>query len=118
MKLEPKHITPYFSHGLKVQHTEYGENDTIIIDDVESIHEECVTFKSGCDYYFNSDFNDCEIKLVLRPLSELDVDDEVNTPEYISKCCYSYVEHLLSQHYDIFGLIDKELAININDIER
>lgn len=57
MKLELKHLAPYLPYGLKVQHTEYGENDTIIIDEVESINKECITFKRGCDYYFDSGRN-------------------------------------------------------------
>ena len=55
-------------------------------------------------------------KIVLRPLSELDVDGEISTPEYLQGCCYSYVEHLLSNHFDVFGMIPRGLAIDINTI--
>jgi hypothetical protein len=54
-------------------------------------------------------------KIVLRPLSEVENDEEV-TPVDLQKCCYSYVEHLLSNHFDVFGMIPKGLAIDINKI--
>jgi len=55
------------------------------------------------------------IKPILRPLSDIQ-DDDINTPEYLQECCYSYVQHLLEQHYDVFGLIPQGLAIDINTL--
>lgn len=57
-----------------------------------------------------------EVKPILRPLSDLD-DGYDNTPESLQECTYSYIQILLSNHYDIFGLIEKGLAIDINTLE-
>ena len=57
-------------------------------------------------------------KPILRPLSDLDLpeDNEFNTPENLQGCTFGYVTGLISEHYDVFGLIEKGLAIDINTI--
>jgi hypothetical protein len=82
-----------YIHGIDYTLTIEDENDTVGMMDVI----------------------ECGHKLVLRPLSEVESDEEV-TPEELQKCCYSYVEHLLSNHFDVFGMIPKGLAIDINTI--
>jgi hypothetical protein len=55
-----------------------------------------------------------QIKLVLLPLSDLD--DDENTPEFLQDCTYSFVVYLIENHYDVFGLIDKGLAVDYNTV--
>ena len=128
MKLELKHLAPYLPYGLNmdISHTEYA------IKEAESKNrlKECklVGINSSAEFatlccitnikQHNNGILYLSIvtpKPILRPLSEID-DDEENTPETISKCCYSYVEALFENHFDVFGLIEKGLAIDINTI--
>lgn len=77
---------------------------------------------SSFDLWMNGNFHKFNgsdgIKPILRPLLELDEDGEINTPEYLQGCCYSYVQSLISQHYDVFGLIEKGLAVDINTLNK
>lgn len=82
----------------------------------------------------------------LRPLSDLTKDIEVNgkrfvpiecfenmyytldyrnqcielmkDPRWLNQCDYMLVQHLIEWHFDVFGLIDQGLAVNINDIHK
>jgi len=162
MKLELKHLAPYFPHGLKVRHIDLEEN-TEEIDSIETLGFECVTFISEADFYFEN--SDVQIKPILRPLSDLTKEIEVNrekfvpivklfclewdeSPHAITKenfyikeggvfitCSHSgtamdtsinirtilsnnywKIEKLFEWHFDVFGLIEKELAIDINTL--
>lgn len=97
MKLEIKHIASYLPYGLetnkgKVYGFTTGQNDIPFVE---------------CDYSELYPLE--EIKPLLKPLSEFD-DGEDNTPEEIQKCCWVYTQKLISEHYDVFGLIDNGLA--------
>lgn len=78
--------------------------------------------------------HDLEVKPILRPLTDL-TNDIVS--EYFSdmledsleimlnhfsirplSCKYEEVQFLLEKHFDVFGLIDKGLAIDINTLEK
>lgn len=121
-QLELKHISPYFPFGLKIKS---GED----IYEVLSIGKNCVYFKGGLLPY--NDF-----KLILRPLSDLTKEIERNGEKFIPceqfsydmECMlrlgdvdtgcqpYSLIQKLIEWHFDIFGLIDKDLAIDINNL--
>ena len=155
MKLEIKHLAPYLPYGLKVQHTEFdsGESKTGIAS-IHSISIEDISFEGlFCDYYFDDPEPECEIKPILRPLSDLTKEIEYGgeiqpiavaliricfehglTGECAAKLIvdlkpstrhelvrlapYFIVEQLISWHFDIFGLIDSNLAIDLNTIQK
>lgn len=154
-KLELKHLAAYLPYGLKVQHTEFLPNkDEIQTTLIESISDNCVTFTEYCcDYYFNEIEPECKIKPILRPLSDLTKEIEVNgekfmpmeklykhwvgthtnnqiNQKYFSEIMerlskyddckhihYCIVENLFKWHFDIFELIHKNLAIDINTLK-
>ena len=106
MKLELKHLAPYLPYGIEIKTIEnltywlfYSNGIRRMKDNMQSISINKV-INAGLTF-----------KPVLKPLSNIN-DGENNTPESISKCCYSYVEKLISEHYDIFGLIENGLAID------
>lgn len=72
-KLELKEIVGYLPYGLKVLHTYYHDfiDKKERVDDVEMVSNELITFKNGCDWYFDIEENDCDIKPILFPLSSL-----------------------------------------------
>jgi hypothetical protein len=72
-QLELKEIVGYLPYGLKVLHTYYPDFLKKIerVDDVELMSNELITFKNGCDWYFNSEENECDIKPILFPISSL-----------------------------------------------
>lgn len=161
-RLTIKELAPYLPYGLKAQHTTYFDNresKTIVVD-VESLHNECVTFSDGMDYYFDDQIdNECSIKPLLRPLSSITEEIEHNSisiqlepnlekiipSEFIYKhwfytiredghfsyhigdgtvigslyrgVPYSLIEILLEWHFDVFGLIDRGLALPIEGKE-
>lgn len=105
MQLELKHLAAYLPYGLKAMYN--GIKFTITALGQKNCYG--TTFESSQGLVFN------DFKPILRPLSDIE-DDEINTPEYLQSCCYSYVQYLLEQHYDVFGLIDNGLAIDVNTI--
>jgi len=136
MKLELKHLAPYLPYGLKILDNIRGRNhindDTYLLEP-KNIHR-CLTFASENE------------KPILRPLSDLTKEIEHNgekfvpirklleansfnlekmETEYINSFAKSMVEIqmayddaqlLLRWHFDIFGLIEKDLAVNINTL--
>jgi hypothetical protein len=122
MKLELKHLAPYLPYGLKVIDSD-GNIDIVTCIDIEEI-----------DGY--------KIKPILRPLSDLqnrDLDlwidfgveiDEMNTHYLIDALvggtfyakdihfAFRVREALFKMHFDVFGLIPKGLAIDINTLKK
>jgi hypothetical protein len=128
MKLEIKHLAPYLPYELK-----YKFNNTIYY------YQHCSTREFD---YENS-------KPILRPLSDLTNEIEVNGEKFvpinnihladeegyfgcgslddiqqliisqpIKKIPYCFVEKLLEWHFDVFGLIENNLAIDINTLKQ
>jgi hypothetical protein len=125
MKLELKHLAPYLPYGLMCQLTDqskikvaklcgaYTDNSYAFFDTVESEH------------------GYSKIKPILRPLSDLlhgkysllscDVlwhDLQAKRSHNIFKCKYEIIIGLLENHFDVFGLIEKGLAIDINTLNK
>ena len=117
MKLELKHLAPYLPYGLK-----YIDKDSKKLETMRSISTEINLIDMG----WGNAHDLKEFKPILRPLSDL-------TEEYVSKktiedykfCssiditkCLTYhsLTYLLSLHFDVFGLIEKGLAIDINTL--
>ena len=139
MKLELKHLAPYMPYGLKIQilnhkcdyvGIEFSEiNGYYFLGD--SLH---VSYNGGSTGKSIEDF-----KPILRPLSDLTKEIEVNSEKFIPinyflgddsdlvyEAClihndfsylpYNLVQKLLEWHFDVFGLIEQGLAIDINDL--
>lgn len=132
MKLEIKHLSVYLPYGLKFKtNTGWCTLLTINYDDnlINESYEETYDLK--------------DIKPILRPLSDLykedlnylvnnhstdwfaDTNNEYLINDYLEKeNLHHYIEFLpfglvqwfIENHYDIFGLIEKGLAINVNTL--
>lgn len=128
--LELKHLAPYLPFGVKAKTKDYefivaGAHDYTIFGDNENGELE--------EYYG-------DVKLILRPLSDL---TEKHIKEIHSRCPnspnwqelhkewineggdltetiieYAVMEILLEWHFDVFRLIDKGLAIDINTLKQ
>lgn len=132
MKLELKHLAAYLPYGLKIFNT-YSDKTEILL----SCNKEMITL-FGNYKTISSQYMYSECKPVLRPLSDLTKEIEVNGQKFVPSKEYHYLRFdeisnykggsstlgfiqareqdiLLEWHFDIFGLIDNNLAININD---
>ncbi len=145
MKLQLKHIAPYLPYKLfgKV----YGKNT---IDKLLGIygtdgHTLTMSYRVNNHNTVDYDCNINEFKPILRPLSDLTKEIEVNGENFVpiekvqdwntsidfakefeallederwlSTTSYLLVELLFEWHFDVFGLIEEGLAIDINTLE-
>lgn len=132
MKLELKHLAPYLPYGLKWALVEaYPEGTEVTTHKMSSLstdlegHEEWWNM-DGDNYLLTDDY-----KPILRPLSDLKshelyplikdnlgfkYDDLKGGSTYNSS--FGIVERLISYHFDVFGLIDKGRAIDINTLNK
>lgn len=128
-KLELKHIAPYLPYGVKAIY----QDDVCYINGIYLDGSIFVVTSDGGEYT-----NLTQIKPILRPLSDLTIEiyndlseSYPNTPNwdmyhkiwYTSKIPlhetiieYCVFEKLTEWHFDVFGLIDKGLAIDINTL--
>jgi hypothetical protein len=127
MKLEARHVMPYVVYGLKMKSHLTNEIWTL----------QPKNFANDWKFSFTS-------KPILRPLSDLtkEIIDEFqkyyNQESYdkdiidlfcyentqtdeniedllVTKLPYECVEYMFKNHYDVFGLIEKGLAIDFNE---
>ena len=121
MKLELKHLAPYLPYKLRIK-TKYGWDTMATLNEYEvnGDHEDSYSYEDHPDEVL-------EFKPILRPLSDL-TDIEVEKLEYgyinsiIEKLKSKEIElivyeYLVKNHFDVFGLIEKGLAIDINTIK-
>ena len=133
MKLELKHLAPYLPYGLKTKFQLYGVIGLITPQKDEVRNKELTTDSITFVLKY--------CKPILRPLSDLDsgnieglfysewliekyhtigIENQINRIEddirWINHCDYILIQHLFEWHFDVFGLIEKELAIDINKI--
>lgn len=127
MKLQLKHLAGYLPYGLELWHNQWKE---ILIMDCAG---------SNCDTLSIEDVNEYA-KPILRPLSDLTKEIEVNGEKFIPKdvldethisnwsygkitevdaemlqnAPFWFTQKFLEWHFDIYGLIEKGLAIDIN----
>jgi DNA phosphorothioation-dependent restriction protein DptG len=145
MELEPKHLAPYFAHELKCM-VEYEVNDNQIVNLLAMSNGMISVSKKSFPYSENLQL--CDIKPILRPLSDLTKVIEVNGEKFIPwewfnenpsenhcevyeewfehiednnwaswvSAPYELTQKMIEWHFDVFGLIEKGLAININDL--
>ena len=137
MKLELKHLAPYLPYGLKCV---WGKH-TFDIVGASELKRLSVKVK-----WYNQTSSYTDIKPLLRPLSDLTENITVNNEdfvpyehptfveamianEYLEYLCevkadlsqdrilpYSIFQLLFEWHFDVFGLIPKGLAVDINDV--
>lgn len=136
MKLELKHLAPYLPYGLKIQGTTHGEIAELSCCTETSVNITSRTFQYGmwADIF--------EVKPILRPLSDLTREDLIedlgtetscldwttserehwikfySREHWINNLPYLIYSHLLKHHFDVFGLIEAELAIDINTLNK
>lgn len=146
MKLEIKYLAPYLPYELKAIYNEENEENTVVkilgtcILDKERHYQ--IKFKDGVVGLFIAD----DIKPILRPLSDLvkviecegkyfipyedsllaDSMDSNNDLKYLcvfegdvtkyTTISYLLIKKLIKWHFDVFGLIENGLAIDINTL--
>ena len=143
MKLELKHIAPYLPYGLKstIEHPVYN-NGIHLIESIRTKSDYPIGLITDTGEKYGAMLS--EIKPILRPLSEFgDSDDTRKVHEFIGlgKWCDNYDDYFntwfndlgnidklilqapqeifnyfLANHFDVFGLIEKRLAIDINSL--
>lgn len=130
MKLELKqnHIKGYLDTGLKFIEISTGQAKEMV-----GMDNSIIYFKDEMGNYFN------EVKPILRPLSDLTKEIEVNGEKFVPSQEYDYLRFdeisnykggsnvlnfiqvreqniLLELHFDIHGLIEQKLAIDKNTL--
>lgn len=145
-QLTIKELAVYLPYNLQcVCYTDYN-GGTNTIQEITGIGESYVTYRNTS--YQCVDVNFTQIKPILRNLSDLTKEIEVNGEKFVpierlrskfividgshrhfdypfildGKLCgvlslpYWVITELLSWHFDVFGLIDKGLAIDLNTL--
>jgi len=127
-KLELKHISPYLPYGI----------NAILLEQLNGSNRfqqtDCFVIGASEDYIYTDSFFDevyyHEIKPILRPIEELydsSTDFGIKIVHYfnfrtnVKLDCknfpYHVMEQLFKNHFDVFGLIDKGLAVSYSDIQ-
>ncbi|ASU34385.1 hypothetical protein [Mucilaginibacter xinganensis] len=126
MNLELKHLAPYLPYGLMCK-TITGVTGKMIQLSESSVFLDCeIKWNSGALYNW---MLECDIKPILRPISDLynhPADDEIKDScngfigvkfFHVNDTPYCSLKVLLKHHFDIFGLIEAGLAIDINTLK-
>ena len=136
MKLELKHLAPYLAYGLQ----KYCPTSNILLHDylpldfIQSTIDLHFSFGwkpilrpmsdfdkmglAGEDYYSYVSKVNKEVLgdwFVDRDL-DFEIDSHDETSYFPAKVAYRLYEFLFANHFDVFGLIDKGLAIDINTL--
>src|SRR5690606_13632168 len=129
MKLELKHLAPYLPYGLRLFHAEYKAKHILDISIKEVIYDSEMSAVTLTAMVNGNEY----LKPLLRPLSDLTKEIEHNGEKFVpsellnfdfsdlSQLDYEYIPYnlatfLLEHHFDIFGLIENGLAIDINTL--
>lgn len=116
-----KHLALYLPYGLKAVDE---KNNIIEVYGINSYSNFIQNIFAEETLHFQ------QFKLLLRPLSDLTKEElrrewfwhhiDYLTHEKQSPlgAPFEMVQYLLSKHFDVFGLIDRGLAVNINDIQK
>jgi len=151
--LELKHLAPYLPYGLRIDISYYndedddykvsGSYDYPIVTGVDIRFDNLVCYYSRSSSYgidITQEYAMEHIKPILRPLSDLTKEIEVNGEKFVPKDklflgdkswinfkssikkyalhCEPYwiIQKLYEWHFDVFGLIEEGLAIDINTL--
>lgn len=99
MKLELIHVASYIAHKVKVWDNKTNKPKTL-----------------HCTQLNLPIVENDRYKLILSPMSDLNHKERTCTPEYFKEISYSDTTYYLMNHYDIYGLIEQGLAIDINTL--
>ena len=112
--LELKHLAPYLPYELKIWYKLIVvDMQELSINNIDKVLEDSKHFKP-----------------ILRPLSDLTKDDldtlqctelynQINDADFcIHLLPYQIAMYLIENHFDVFGLIEKGLAIDINTLNK
>jgi hypothetical protein len=128
MKLELKHLAGYLPYDLKIK-TAFGWAT------MQTLNDYCVNIDFENVHYYDS-LETTDFKPILRPLSDLTKEIEVNGEKFVPKSwlgCNHIGEclglniatwsfrssvKLHEWHFDLYGLIDAGLAIDINTLNK
>lgn len=121
-------LAPYLPYGLKIKYREHSGVLFRLWQDKDTLYVNCI---NGIGTFVNPKYPN-EFKPILNPISDLTRPELENAGfryyidyltyenqgvEWTLKAPYDMIVYLLSQHYDIYGLIEKGLAISIHDVE-
>jgi hypothetical protein len=125
MELTVNHLAPYLPYGLKLQ---YIVRDKVISTGImKSIsHNEDETHPTRVS--ISAMYNEEHIwmfKPLLKSMSRLGQENIVKLKLFVEadkqylidnplNCCYDDLQYLLSEYYDVFGLIEKGLATEMS----
>ena len=117
MKLELKHLAPYLPYRLKCK---THKSIAILSDLTTNDIYECASFieeprdmigENGMLHF--EDF-----KPILRPLSDMNISDKAMDKLINGALSYNVFIDAVSQHFDVFCLIQQGLAIDINTLKQ
>lgn len=125
MKLETKHLAPYLPYNLRCEVLNSGEEKEIgemiaVYDDNSACFGNIIESEKGFEY----------IKPILKPMLDFETyfakifetnkDIFINIEDmltYKPECMpFGVVQLAFKHHFDIFGLIEKGLAIDVNTL--
>jgi hypothetical protein len=131
MKLELKHLAPYLPYGLNFMHNGKelllfslelpNDQNQMWITGLINYKEDSQSisvFPQGCKPILIPMLdlrNDRESIIELKLFVKADLDFTISGPP---DGTYDEVQYLLSKHYDVFGLLEKRLAIDINTLNK
>ena len=154
-ELTIKHLSPYLPYNLELIYNDCLNSRKIkaILTGISKSGIE-TTYKrktNGCvgdlmEWVGHNNISEMQVKLLLRPLSDLTKEIEVNgerfvpiewledkyytldlhkqckriveEPMWVNQCDYMLIMHLIEWHFDVFQLIEKGLAIDLNTIQK
>jgi len=139
MKLELKHLAPYLPYRLKL--IVVSNQDNGLIGEMIFLHKDYLGTNVGIKHHLKIERGLEHIKPILRPLADIDKEIDINgwfipfddiylhpyrndTKEELKEklqepnveLSYWIMEKLFEWHFDVFGLIEKGLAIDINNL--
>lgn len=140
MKLELQHLAPYLPYKLMLSYFDISEYKRkayltgITLNEIETTYIRKIRGCSGdlISWSGNNDVIALQIKPILHPLSDLTKEIEVNKKRFVpiieignsidggpgyTHSSLTALNKLFEWHFDVFGLIETGLAININTIE-
>jgi len=123
MNLELKHLAPYLPYELKIM--QYRDDLKLSFESILISLSNDTLGVTSPRFPFNEKIQYHEAKLILRPLSDLD-DSQLKSFNFVSFAkagdidfvSYDFMKYAFENHFDVFGLIDKGLAIDINAINQ
>jgi hypothetical protein len=127
MKLELKHLAPYLPYGLKIRYIERNETHIFDTSNLKAVCSEQIHLrpilrplsdltKVIVDEFQKYDNQDSYDKDIIDLFCYENTQTDENIEDLlVTKLPYECVEYMFKNHYDVFGLIEKGLAIDFNE---